>query len=102
MRWKSLFGGMVVLLAIWGCKSPILTPLADYEHYQQLSGVPDLSHDPNVGTAPVIKLCPTPATVLDPERPPRNMSLAEAIAMALECGVIGNTGQLGQLGQTTF
>lgn len=92
MRWTSLFGGMALLLAaIVGCKQPIINTLADYDHYKTIMPVPNLDNDPNAGSVPVIPPCPTPATVLDPERPPRMISLAEAIAKSLECGTIGRT-----------
>src|SRR5262249_55485060 len=46
--------------------------------------------DPSAPLKPAALLVPPPATVLDPERPPRFLSLAEAVAMALENGRIGS------------
>ncbi len=98
MRWKSLFGGMALLLVVMaGCKQPIINTTADYDHYAQLMPAANSENDPNAVSQPLIKPCPTPATVLDPERKPRPIALAEAIARALEFGTIGRTDLTGSL-----
>ena len=46
--------------------------------------------DPNLSVQPTIGQTPAPSNVYDPERKPRYMALAEAIAISLEQGTVGN------------
>ncbi|MFO0966903.1 MAG: TolC family protein [Gemmataceae bacterium] len=50
---------------------------------------PAVERDPATAMIPDVPLTADPATVIDPERPPRPLSLQEALAMALENGAIG-------------
>jgi outer membrane protein TolC len=46
--------------------------------------------DPKLSVQPTIGQTPAPSNVYDPERKPRYMALAEAIAISLEQGTVGN------------
>jgi outer membrane protein TolC len=104
MRWKKFVGGLALsLTAITGCKQPVFMTEPDYATLTQ--GLPkDLEENPKVGdvVAPDLtnKITAAPPTILDPERPPHYMSLAEAIARALENGTVGQPGN-GQSNDTS-
>jgi outer membrane protein TolC len=99
MRGKSLFIGLALILGLAsGCKQQLFLSVDDYKHYQNGLLVP-LENNPTLAANPVIPHVPTPANMDDPDRPLRYMSLAEAIAIALEQGTIGNsTGPLSSTG----
>lgn len=100
MRWKNVVVGLALTLAgIAGCKQQCFLHECDYDHYRNLvAGVPgNLDSDPQASAAPITSVIPAPATVNDPERQPRFMSLAECIALALEQGTVGSQVQ-SQLG----
>jgi outer membrane protein TolC len=102
MRWKSLFGGLVlVVAATTGCKQQIYLTKSTYDlaHDAVTGGIED---HPQVTAQPTISSTGPPATVYDPERPIRNICLAEAIAIALEQGTVGNQSVLlSVLGQSS-
>ncbi len=83
--------GLVISSALMvGCKQQVFMPREDFEHYHALG----LSHlETNMGSPITPETCCAgdPTTVLDPERKPRCISLAECIAIALESGTVGNT-----------
>jgi outer membrane protein TolC len=93
-RWTShvgLVGLVLVLLALGGCKQQCFVTECDFEHYKNLMP-PCLEADAGAShmiPASPAAVCGAPATVLDPDRPPRYISLAECIAMSLERGTIG-------------
>jgi outer membrane protein TolC len=90
MRWKHVVVGLALTLAgVAGCKQQCFLHECDYEHYRELGPLPQLECDPNASVQPATAAIPAPTTVLDPERPPRYLSLAEAIAIALERGTVG-------------
>ncbi len=90
MRWKTVVAGLAVAVAATiGCKQRLYLTECDFEHYSKLMP-PCLGEDPFATIIPNGSNTPTPATVLDPERTPRHLSLAEAKAMALERGSIGS------------
>ncbi|HEV8060095.1 MAG TPA: TolC family protein [Gemmataceae bacterium] len=90
MRWKLVIAGLALMAAAAnGCKQPGLTFEADLQHYRQMS-VPNLETDPNPAGARIAGHLPAPSTINDPDRKPRPLTLAEAIAMGLENGNIGN------------
>jgi outer membrane protein TolC len=90
MRWKLVIAGLALMAATTtGCRQPCLTFEADFEHYRQMA-VPDLENDPRSVAPRVEGHLPTPATVNDPDRKPRPLTLAEAVAMGLENGNVGN------------
>jgi outer membrane protein TolC len=90
MRWKTLVASLALAgAAAVGCKEQCYLTECDFHHYHELMP-PCLETDPFAAVVPTGSNTPAPATVLDPERTPRHLSLAEAKAMALERGVIGS------------
>lgn len=96
MRWKHVGVGLALILAgALGCKQQCFLTECDYEHYCNIGLTKRLECDPTVSIQPATLTVPTPATVLDPERKPRYLSLAEAIALALEQGRVGDQDPTG-------
>jgi outer membrane protein TolC len=97
MRWKH----MVVVLAITavgmaGCKQQCFLNECDYNHYVRDIGLPpDVECDPSAWARPITPPVLPPSNVNDPEREPRYLSLAEAVAIALESGKFGSTALTG-------
>lgn len=90
MKWMRRAGSIALLLAsIGGCKQNYFMTEADYDHYKNLYPI-QLETDPRASALPVTEPVQKPTTVLDPERKPRFISLAEAMAIALEQGNIGS------------
>jgi outer membrane protein TolC len=90
MRWKLVLAGLALMAATTtGCRQPCLTFEADLDHYRKMS-VPNLETDPNAAAAQIAGHLPSPATVNDPDRKPRPITLAEAVAIGLENGNVGN------------
>ncbi len=93
MRWKTLVGGLALLAAVTaGCKQQCFIGECDYDHYRALTlGAPsNLDCNPSSIIATAGRDTRAPATVLDPDRPIRYLSLAEAISVALEQGTVGS------------
>jgi outer membrane protein TolC len=85
-----LLSGLLGLAALGGCKQQIFLEPADYEGAKQNLVLAKLESEPYETITPSpVQQGTTPATILDPTRPPRYISLKEAIAIALEQG---NTG----------
>jgi outer membrane protein TolC len=93
MRWKQVVVGLALIVTgVAGCKQQCFLNECDYSHYREL-GLPEkLEYDPSATFKPMSTAVMRPATVDDPERPPRFLTLAEAIAIALERGNIGDQG----------
>ena len=91
MRWKHAVVGLALTIAgAAGCKQQCFLTECDYNHFKDI-GLPDrVQCDPKVSIQPITAAVPPPSTVLDPERKPRYLSLAEAIAIALEQGRVGD------------
>jgi outer membrane protein TolC len=93
MRWKKFVGGLALsLTAVTGCKQPVFMTEADYQVTQTIDLPKDIGTNPLYGSVqPDVtgRLVAKPADVFDPERPPRYLSLSEAIALALENGTVG-------------
>lgn len=90
MRWKAGLVGLFLMSAIGvGCKQQCFMNECDYRHYHDIGLPPNLECKPPQCLPPLAGNVPAPTTVLDPDRPPRYISLAEAIAIALEQGEIG-------------
>ncbi len=92
MRWTTTLWALALLLAVVaGCKQQCFLRECDWQHYQdKLAG--SLEFKPDATAQPVISVAHTggaPSTVFDPDRPPRYLSLAEAISIALEQGTTG-------------
>src|SRR5437016_6921435 len=97
MRWKQVGAGLALILAgAFGCKQQCFLNECDYNHYRDLSNLGSrIECDPKVSIQPAIATVPKPSTVLDPERKIRYLSLAEAIAIALEQGRVGDQDPTG-------
>jgi outer membrane protein TolC len=97
MRWKKFVGGLALsLTAITGCKQPVFMTEADADKTLATVQLPKgIESDPKAGDVyPDLngKITSKPADVYDPDRPVRFLSLADAIAAALENGTIGQPG----------
>lgn len=84
----------VLLLALlWaapGCTKSCFPQECDWRHLYNEGHLPArLEHDPDEFTKVDVPPLGDPATVLDPEREPRYMTLSEAIALGLEHGTVG-------------
>src|SRR5262245_44170401 len=93
MRWtKRTWITALLLAALAGCARQCYLKEADAGHYRDdLLGALEYktqASDPRMAN-PVLPGC-LPSTVLEPARPPRYLSLAEAIAIALEHGTVGS------------
>lgn len=95
-RWvRKLVGGLLTAACLTGCQQQLFLEPSDYQEALK-TGIPERlethPHDPIPPS--VIPNGPGPATVLDPTRKPRPMTLKEAIAIAVEQGNIGAQGVL--------
>jgi outer membrane protein TolC len=93
-RWKlGLVSLTVAFSSLLGCKQMVY--LHEVDRNIALGGIPEnLDVDPTPTYVPGSWASPLPATVDTPERPPRYITLQEAIAIALEQGNIGSRSQL--------
>jgi outer membrane protein TolC len=70
-----------------GCKNQIFLAEKDLNAVQLSSGLPEFDRDPREIIVPHLDAAaPTPADVNQPDRPPRYLTLQEAMAIALENG----------------
>jgi outer membrane protein TolC len=91
MRWKRVLAGLACsLVMLSGCKDHCFMTQCDFEHYRDIGLPPALECTPAAAITPNTSSVQAPATVLLPERELRYLSLAEAIAMALEAGTVGS------------
>ena len=96
MRWKHLVGGLALILGVMaGCKQQCFLTEDVYNGLHDSYALPkDLETDRTAGSivTPNIsdKMTSEPATIYNPERPKRYLSLAESFALALENGTIGS------------
>jgi outer membrane protein TolC len=78
-----------------GCGRTVYMTETDVKHYTTQLGLPDgLENRPHATLIPEIRNTPQPTDVDNCDRPLRYMSLAEAIAIALEQGNIGSQSAL--------
>jgi outer membrane protein TolC len=89
-RWKHRLAGLLMgSAALAGCKQPLFIAECDYNR----CAIPNLptafETDPHAAITPGPADIPAPSTTQDPDRPPRYISLAECIAIALEQGNVG-------------
>lgn len=93
MRWKRLLGGLaLVCAATIGCEKQCFLTEPDHDAYIKQLGLPcKLESDPTVAVVPSGLDIPEPADVNNAERPPRYLTLAECVALALEQGKTGIT-----------
>lgn len=80
---------LAVVMTVAGCTSPLLHEAMWNDALDSTPLPRELEKYADAMMAPVIPAMPNPATVLDPDRPPRYLSIAEAIALALERGTTG-------------
>ena len=97
MRRINVVVGLLFILAFTGCKQPCDKDGCDSACSLMVAGVPD-----NLLTQPANTIEPdfsgqgqVPRIVTDPNRPPKYLSLAECIAMALEKGATGQSAGSG-------
>lgn len=99
-RWARRFiGGVLGLAALGGCRQQLYLEPQDYQAAVNNVELRKLETEPYLGTTPLATPSGgTPATVLDPSRTPRPLTLKEAIAVALEQGTTGSSGLPGLFG----
>jgi outer membrane protein TolC len=95
-RIAALLVAVAIAANLAGCNQKLIyLSEVDAKHYARDLGVPDnLELQPHASILPGERRTPAPATVGDPDRPIRYISLAEAIAIALEQGNIGSQSAL--------
>lgn len=82
--------GLLALLPATGCTQQLWMEPADYHGALESGVLAKLEYSPHEAIAPpVVEPGSAPATILDPDREPRYVSLKECIAIALEQGNIG-------------
>ncbi len=98
MRWiKRIWTAALVMAATAGCKQQCFITEGGFDHAQRLlaAGLENMPLASQAAATSILQT-PTPNTVLDPDRPPRYLSLAEAISKALEKGTRGSFALNGQ------
>jgi outer membrane protein TolC len=91
MRWKSLTGALALAVAAaGGCARTCYITCDDAVNSATLAASGLNEKDPQLSVQPTIGQTPPPSNVSDPERKVRYMALAEAIAISLEQGTVGN------------
>jgi outer membrane protein TolC len=90
MRWIIVVGGLaLMLMTTAGCKQQCYMTECDFNHYKDIMPLALENNKPFSILPPGPIYTPDPANTDDPDRPIRYLSLAEAIAIALERGNIG-------------
>src|SRR5579862_8153018 len=91
MRWKNVVVGLALTVAgATGCKQQCFLSECDYNHYRDLGLPQKVECDPQISLTPISPPVGAPTTVINPDRPPRFMTLAEAISISLEQGTVGS------------
>ncbi|GIW80597.1 MAG: hypothetical protein KatS3mg105_2404 [Gemmatales bacterium] len=86
----ALCMSLLAAVVFSGCKQQCFMTECDYNYYMD-RGIAQLENDPTISIVPATSDSPAPATVLNPEREIRYLTLREAIATALENGSPGTT-----------
>ncbi len=96
-RWaRRLIGGVIGLAALGGCRQQLYLEPQDYQAAVNNVELRKLETEPLAERTPLEPPSEgTPATVLDPARAPRPLTLKEAMALALEQGTTGSAGLPG-------
>ncbi|MBA4063518.1 MAG: hypothetical protein C0501_07350 [Isosphaera sp.] len=92
-RWvKRALAGLLAVGSAGGCTQQVFLDPADYRDAVTGPLPPGLENRPHdaVAPSPVDRLSAGPATILDPDRPPRMVTLQECVAVALEQGNVGS------------
>src|SRR4051794_19989461 len=91
MRWTiTLLSLGLAIVGLIGCSKQCYVRECDLDHYRAIGLTPEIECTPGTNIAPEANNVPAPSTVLDPDRPPRFISLSECIALALEQGDVNN------------
>ncbi|VTR99269.1 outer membrane efflux protein : Outer membrane protein OS=Singulisphaera acidiphila (strain ATCC BAA-1392 / DSM 18658 / VKM B-2454 / MOB10) GN=Sinac_3088 PE=4 SV=1: OEP [Tuwongella immobilis] len=98
MRGKiRLIGLLLLFSSLVGCKQRLFLDAGDYQGAMKIGLPRDFENDTTAGNSPLRQGGGgTPATVLDPSRPIRYISLQESIARAMENGSTGSAVGLGR------
>jgi len=95
-RWTGrLVAGLLGITALGGCTKQTFLEPSDYQGALNNANLAKLESQPaDPITTPLVSPSNTaaPATVLDPSRPPRYLTLKESIAIGLEQGNLGGPG----------
>jgi outer membrane protein TolC len=87
MRWLLRSGGFLLAVSlVTGCNHQCFLSKEDYNNAHSALLPASMEADYSVGSTPLTALTAAPPTVNNPDRPPRYLSLQEAIAIALENG----------------
>jgi outer membrane protein TolC len=92
-RWvRRTLAGLLALGSAGGCAQQVFIDPADYRDAVTGPLPPGLENRPHdaIAPSPVDRLSVGPATVLDPDRPGRMVTLQECVAVALEQGNVGS------------
>jgi outer membrane protein TolC len=99
MRWVSAWCGLVLAVCfVSGCGSRTFLTKNDYDDAHNTGSSllpPSLEKNYTIGEKPLSEPTAPPPTVNTPDRPPRYLSLQEAIAIALESGTASSRGGVG-------
>ncbi|MFL5241856.1 MAG: TolC family protein [Gemmataceae bacterium] len=96
MRWKRMIAGFALAVAAAsGCKQQVFMTADDLANtesavMQEVECNPTISYTPNFE-----QMVPKVVTSLDPEQPPRYVTISECIASALERGTVGGQSIVG-------
>jgi len=95
-QWKRLIVGAAVTIGLTsGCKKPLYMDPGDHAAAMKYILPSDLETSPSAALVIPSDATPVPPTVLDPDRPPRYLTLGEGFALALEQGRLGVTNLRG-------
>ncbi len=90
MRCKRLWGALALLLAVaGGCKQRCFMTEADFNRTETTKVQSFMELSPELSYKQLNPLCPPPPTLNNLDRKVRFLSLAEAIAISLEQGTVG-------------
>ena len=95
-RWLMGTFGVALILSIVGCSQPCFLAKEVYDHSHTQTLPPRFENDTSVLSTPQTGLVSAPPDVNSPDRPPRYLTLQEAIAIALESGTASGRNGAGQ------
>ena len=85
----------IAVISLVGCGQKIYMTPSDEEHYTNALGIPPrFENEPHASIVPSMRGTPAPMTINDTDRKIRYMSMAEAVAIALEQGNVGSQSSL--------
>lgn len=90
-RWLQRILGIIAACGLAaGCKQQMFLSKECFDQASSTLPAANLDSDFSIGNAPITSSTKTPPTVDDPDRPPRHLTLREALATALENGAISD------------